>query len=471
MKRILLFFIAFAFLACGDKDKKTEGVFFAGEIVNPTSDYVVLYKNEIVIDSAKLDDNNRFYFALDTIDSGLHHFDHAPELQYVYLEKGDSLMVRLNTVAFDESLVFSGSNEDVNNFMIEMFLNYEDEDRLVNSYYKLAPDIFSSKIDSLRNQNLNELELLMEDGNLSKNAYAMAKASIDYNSFLFKEKYPFYHRKRTGEETLHELDPGFYNYRTGLDMNNKDLAYFRPYYDYMKYHLGNLSYMTCAVNCGMDMDNQSVNYLHLNKHKMAMIDSLVVEKELRNNLFRNVTMDYLLKMHDSSDDCDKFISDFEQLSSNESHKEEITNLYRGIKNLQAHKEIPHLLVQDVNGQETTLKNIAKNDKTVFYFWTGSQKRHFKNVSKHIARLEIDYPEYSFVGINLRTGHPQWLSMLAENKVDTKNQYWGKDFEAIQNTLIIDGLNKCLITEDSLIVDAFANLYRNFRPQKKALVVK
>ncbi|MDT0607311.1 transaldolase [Croceitalea rosinachiae] len=473
MRRILLFLIIGSFYACDEKSNSSQSTYFAGEIVNPTSNYVVLYKNDIVLDSAKLDESNRFSFTIENIDEGLHHFDHSPELQYIFLEKGDSILVRLNTVAFDESLVFSGSNEDVNNFMIEMFLNYEDEEHLIYSYYKLAPEDFSNKIDSLRSQKINELNSLSDGEELSDNAFAMAKASIDYNSYLYKEKYPFYHKKKTGEDTFHDLDSKFYAYRDNLNVNNADLVYFRPYYDFMINHFGNLSYMACMKQCGMDAHLANKNHLHLNRHKMVLIDSIVLEQDLRDNLFRNVTMDYLLKVHESSKDCDSFIADFEKLSKNQHHKDEITNLYFGIKNLQAKKEIPDLLVENSVGEETSLKEIAKDKNTVFYFWTATQKRHFRNVSKHIKKLRKSHPEYTYVGINLKTSKPQWLAMVHEHQLDTLNQYWGNDFEHIQQSLIVDGLNKCVITEDTLIVDAFANLYYSFSPNKtkKALVVK
>jgi len=471
MRKFLLFLSTSIFIACGENSSSSESVYFSGEIVNPTSNYVVLYKNDVVLDSAKIDDNNRFSFTIENLEEGLHHFDHSPELQYVFLEKGDSILVRLNTVAFDESLVFSGSNAEVNNFMIEMFLNYEDEEPLIGSYYELLPKDFSNKIDSLRNQKLIELNVLSANEDLSDNAFAMAKASIDYNSYLYKEKYPFYHKKKTGEDTFHDLDLTFYNYREDLNVNNKDMVYFRPYYDFMIHHFGNLSYMACMNECGMDSHLTKKNHLHLNRHKMILIDSVVKERDLRDNLFRNVTMDYLLKVHESSKDCDDFIADFEKLSENQNHKEEISSLYYGIKNLQANKEVPDLHVENSIGQKTSLKEIAKDKNTVFYFWTATQKRHFRNVSKHIKKLQKSHPQYTFVGINVKTSRPQWQAMVNEQQLDTLNQYWGSDFEHIQQALMVDGLNKCVITEDSLIVDAFANLYYSFSPNKKALVSK
>ncbi len=473
MERALLY-LTFCFLAsCAHKPDTGNTVYFAGEIVNPTSDYVVLYKNDVVVDSAKLDTSNRFSFSLENIEEGLHHFDHTPELQYVYLEKGDSLIIRLNTVAFDESLVFSGSNEEVNNFLLEMFLNYEDEEQLVYSYYALDPEKFSGKIDSLRLQKLEELNTLNIDKTISKGAFDMAKASIDYNSYIYKEKYPFIHKKKSGEETIHRLDSSFYDYRKNLNINLKELTYFRPYYNYVNNRFGNLSYMVCAQNCGMEKKMSSKDHLHLNKHKMHLIDSLVKEEHLRNNLFRNVAMDYLLKVHEVNNECNQFIDKFQELSENEAHIAEINHLYNGIKALQPKESIPDLAILSVEGDTVHMKDISKNNHTVFYFWTGDQKRHFRNVLRHVKKLEKQHPEYLYVGINLRTSEDKWLSMLNEQAIDKKLQYRSFDFGEIQESLIINNLSKCVITKDTVIVDAFANVFtRNpFVGQQKTLTAK
>lgn len=467
MKRLLLIPCLIGLISCGDKNEPTDTVFFAGEIVNPTSEYVVLYKNDAVLDSAKLDENNRFAFNLKNVDEGLHHFDHAPQYQYVYFEKGDSLLIRLNAspAYFDESLVFSGDNEVVNNFMIEMFLTHEDEEHLVYSYYKLPPEEFSKKIDSLRNQKQEELKLLLNNEVLSENGYAVAKASVDYNSFLYKEKYPFYHKKKTGEDTFHQLGNDFYGYRDELNLNDSRLSFFRPYYDFMKHYFGNISYMSCLSDCGKKEFHTAEDKLHLNKHKMAMIDSMVKEDHLRDNLLRNVAMDYLLKVHMANEECNKFVEDFEALSSNEAHVEEIKHLFSGIQGLQPNRELPHLVLEDAEGNTKTLKEISKDENTVFYFWTADQRRHFRNILRQVAKLKKSHPDHRFIGINLRTTHPEWTTILKDTKLDTENQFRCSDFRTVQNTLIVDDLNKCVISKDTLIVDAFGNLYASFEPKK------
>ncbi len=463
MKRLLLLLPLIGNISCGENELPTAAVHFAGEIVNPTSDYVVLHRNDKVVDSAQLDENNRFSFVLDSIDEGLHHFDHSPQRQYIFLEKGDSILIRLNASSsyFDESLVFSGDNEEVNNFMIEMFLTYEDEEPLIYSFYPLSPEDFSAKIDSLRQQKLEELEQLSISSELSEKAYTMAKASIDYHSYLYKEKYPFYHKKKTGETTIHKLDSAFYTHRESLDLNNGELSYFRPYYDFVKNYFGNLSYKVCNALCGMEGFASPEEQLHLNKHKLALIDSLVAEPKLRDNLFRNVAMDYLLKVHNANKDCDAFINEFEALSNNEAHKEEIKYLYKGIQNLQPQQELPEVWLENAEGNAVSLKEIAKGNNTVFYFWTSDQKRHFRNVTRHIAKLKLLHPNHQFAGISLKTNRSEWVALLDDSGVRPENQYRSTDFEEIQNALIVDGLNKCIISRDTLVVNAFANVFTSF----------
>ncbi|GAW90036.1 hypothetical protein FPS14_contig00038-0012 [Flavobacterium psychrophilum] len=42
----------------------------------------------------------------------MYTFKHEPEYQQIYFEKNDSLMVRLNTNEFDNSLTFCGRGDE-----------------------------------------------------------------------------------------------------------------------------------------------------------------------------------------------------------------------------------------------------------------------------------------------------------------------------------------------------------------------
>ncbi len=459
MNKNLLYCFILLLASCNTVEKGSPSVFFAGEIVNPTSKYVVLHKGEKVIDSALLNANNRFSFSLDSIPMGLYNFKHAPEHQYVYIEPGDSLMIRLNTVDFDESLVFTGKGEEINNFLLDIFLSNEKEEQLVRKKYNaLEPADFIEKINSLQEKKITSLNTLKNEGTLSQNAYNIAEASINYTYYRYKERYPFDHRKYTKQSKLTELPNNFYDYRKNISFNNNQLNYLRPYYNFMRSHFGNLSYTTCSHKCKIE-NNEIKNKFHFSKHKLHLIDSIVVEKELKDNLFRNVAFDYLLRTNDIEKNNEAFIEEFHKLSGSNRHIKEIDDLYIGIKNIQPNNNIPNIVVKNTNGDNTTLQEIGKDKKVVFYFWSETNKNHYNNIFKRVAKLKASKPNYKFVGINFKTNTDSWKAIIESNQLDTKNQYTTDDFEELTKSLIIYPLNKCIITEDSKIVNAFANIYK------------
>src|SRR5690606_1151669 len=463
MNKPLLYALLLAVIGCGVKDKKSPNVFFAGEIVNPTNGYVVLFKDDIIIDSAKLDSDNRFTIRLDSPEEGLYHFDHHPELQYVFLEKGDSLMIRLNTEDFDESLIFSGRGEEINNFLIEMFLSAEEELPIVYSYSNLEPDQFDHKLDSLQKIKTNLLNELLKETKLSDNAIFMAQASINYNYYTYKEKYPFWNMRRTGKPSVSQISADFYPYRKNLDYNSEALSYHRYYYNFLKSHFDNLAYMGCLYGCHGKHSEIVQNKLHFNQHKLKLIDSLVKTKNLRDNLFRSVAIDYLINVHDTEENNKIFIKDCHQYSSNNKHGAEIEAVYEGVKNMQPSKKLPQVYVLDNGGHRIPLQEIADKEKNiVFYFWSGTQKQHFENITKRVAQLQKSNPGLTFIGINCNTDMARWQTILTNSNLNSERQFRTNDFENLKNTLVIGGLNKGIITKDGHIVDGFADLYRDFQ---------
>jgi len=458
MSKHILYLFILVLAGCSQEKKKSPNVFFAGEIVNPRSSSVVLHRGNEVIDTVVLDKNNRFVFQFDSITEGLYHFEHAPELQYVYLKKGDSIQIRLNTIDFDESLVFSGSGSEINNFLLDLFLANEEEEQLVYSTYFLEePEEFEARIKTLRDEKIAHLEQLKSETGLSQAEQEIAEVSINYTYYNYKEKYPFEHRKKTGKKTFHKLPESFYAYRNTIVFNSSNLNYLTPYYDFMKSHLNNLSYVGCAKMCGVE-NEKITNHLHFNQHKLHLIDSLIKEKELKDNLFRNVALNYLLMARDSEANNEIFFNDFHLKSGNNRHIQEITELYEGIRNIQPQKEIPNVQVIDMEGNKVSLQEIAKDKKVVFYFWSGANKRYFKDIHDRLNQLTAAKKEYTFVGINHNTDESTWKGMIDQANLNPANQYKADSFSELTKALIIYPPNKCIITEDAKIVDAFTTMW-------------
>ncbi|NER13352.1 hypothetical protein GWK08_07880 [Leptobacterium flavescens] len=460
MRYLLLAF--FTLIACSCTSEKTSSVaYFGGEIINPNDSYVVLYKNDEVIDSVELDENNRFFIQLEEgYKEGLYHFVHRPEEQYVLIEKGDSILIRLNTLDFDESLVFTGRGAEKNNFLIDMFLVNEDEEQLVHDYFALEPKEFDKKMDSLRGMKMEQYENLVSNFELSKNAKDIAKASINFPYYDNKEVYPHMHRKTKGLKEIEEIPAGFYDYRKELNYNDSRLSYFRPYLNYLSMHFSNMSYESCMEKCAEE-PSVPERSLHFHTHKLKLIDSLVKKEEVRDNLLRNTAYTYLLQDHDNPAGSKEFITTFNTFSEECKFKEDVNNLYTSIQKLQPGNSLPEIALVKPDSSLSSISSELSGENTVFYFWSINQKNHMKRINKKVKSLRKKYPELRFVGININESQERWLHSLKMLGLETENQYRCANFNEISRKFVIRNLNKIIIVNpDGTIIDAFSNIYRS-----------
>lgn len=97
---------------CNNQPEGDQHVFVGGQINNPETDYVVLSKEDSIIDTLYLNQQNQFGKEYDDLESGIYTFKHSPENQIMYLEPGDSVVIWLNTLDFDRSLNFSGDGAE-----------------------------------------------------------------------------------------------------------------------------------------------------------------------------------------------------------------------------------------------------------------------------------------------------------------------------------------------------------------------
>ena len=131
-QKILTFLILILFSSCYfNSNNKTS--YFTGKIIKKTNDKISILKDETILNESFILDDGSFFMSIDSIKDGLYNFKHLPEFQYVLIENGDSLVIRLNAVDFDESLVFTGKGSSKNNFLIDVFLNHENEESLLNA--------------------------------------------------------------------------------------------------------------------------------------------------------------------------------------------------------------------------------------------------------------------------------------------------------------------------------------------------
>ncbi len=450
----LLYATTLLFFILGCKDTTTvdaKGTYFGGQIINPKDSHVYLYKKDVLVDSVALDNDNKFLIELENVEEGLYNFKHSPEYQYVYIKPQDSVLIRLNTIEFDESLVFTGNGAGLNNFLIEMYLIHEDEESLMRKLFKKPHDLFIRSLDSLVTMKKEQLDELLEDKTLTDGQQKIAKASLEFPYYQHKETYPYLHRNLHGKDHFEQLPANFYAYRDKVDYNDELLSHFRPYLNFLITNISNRSY---TIHADMKYENS----LEFNLNRVNLIDSIIVNEQLKNNLLRYFSYDFLLGNQDIEEN-EVYLKEYFSISTSNEHDREIDKLYHSIRDLQTGKQLPDIKVATQRSKFAEVQNLLGNRKTrVYYFWSMDQKKHLKNVLKHVYKLQKKYPDIQFVGINVNKDHKKWIGTCEKMDLPFDGQYRAVDFDKMSKELVLNTLNKAIIVDkDNKIINGFANI--------------
>ena len=458
LKYKLLLFLLIVLSACvGEKDI-IDATYFGGKIINPKDSHIFFFKGEELLDSTKLTEKNKFLFKFDSIYEGMYTFRHGPEVQFIFLEPNDSLLMRLNTWDFDESLVFSGKGADKNNLLANLFLINEKEEKLFYDYYKLNDSLFQLKIDSLLKEKQKLFSTLKEDAvDISPLYEKCVVAAMELPLYGKKEAYPYRHKKALRLKEYPHMNPKFYKFRKGIDLDDSDLYDLYAYHDYIKQYLIHLSTEQGIV----DSNKNSFGFNFIN-----VVVKNIKNKKLKNNFLMEGVWHVLLDNYTSKDQKDKAVKMFFEHSTNEKYNTEIKNLISANENLPNNTELPKLTVLNSYGNKMLINDVIKDTNAVIYFWPKSH-RQIENMAKRVKYLKKQFPKILFVGID--ANNPKWKSYIKSYKLIDKEQF-KLDKNTDNNWLHLDHSRAILINKNGIVNRNFTHLSSNyFKRQLKNMI--
>ena len=245
MKKVILHIVILSFFAsCTNYTSNavdSTKLFFGGNIENPKDSTVMLYSIHLKDTLySTINNDNSFLFEIDSIKEGMYSFAHGNELQNIYLENGDSLMLRLNTTEFDESLVYTGIGAAVNNFLIDRFIRDETNVFDIAKFYTKEPKSFLEAIDSIKTKEIEVLnDFHYEGSGFSSSAYKFIINGINYSEYTFKEIYTRNHMIVNKLDSITVLPSNFYDYRINTDIDNESLINIPTYFNFVYFRLNN----------------------------------------------------------------------------------------------------------------------------------------------------------------------------------------------------------------------------------------
>lgn len=453
---IAISFLLLVLIGCGN-GKENSNTFFGGKIINPKTKFVVLYSKDKVIDTLLLNDRNKFLGTYDKLEEGLYHFEHGNENQYIYIEPQDSLMLRLNTWDFDESIVFAGKGAERNNILIDIFLEDENERKIFYKLNRLEPKVYKKKIDSIIKFKIKTLDdYKMRHPNETDNYFKVLKTALTYPIYSRVERYPINHVYALRKKDFPKLETSFYDYRNNLDFSNNDLMYYTPYARYITNYLYNVTY---AMGHKPMKDEFSSDFT---VDLLTTINNKLNSNDSKNAFLKRTVLDHFYRKSSCNVNEEAFDTFF-KLSSNEEDKALVKNILNDNKVILKGDEIKGFTISDFTNQVLNIEDFTINKNSVLLFWN---KEYISEsfISSRIPYLQKQYPSLNFAIIEIDGNNTNRIK-----NVDIKNQYYINS-KSLEDNFLTSKMNRTiLVDKNGIVVNGYAAISSyNINKQLKEL---
>ncbi|MDX1463594.1 MAG: hypothetical protein R3359_11095 [Marinirhabdus sp.] len=452
VKNLFCVFVCLLLLSCSNSNTDEDSTtVIGGEIVNPKTNNVVLFKDDAVIDTIPLSEDNTFFYTLDNPKAGLYSFQHS-EFQMFYLEPGDSLMLRLNTLDFDESLQYSGEGAKENNFLMDLFLQNENDAKALVNYYMLPPAEFQAKLDSIEKVNNKKYKAFLKKNDFSEGFKNVAQSNLDYYGYTKKEMYTSVFNKNEERVAQGNFPKDFYDYRDDIDFGNSKLRTYYPYYRFLDVYFDNVAYPLYKD----ELDPNRRSFIH-NYNKIKLIDSLITNDSLKEKLIVRNMRRYLLHAKDPEKEKE-MLAFFKTYVDDPKTINTMEQLASATMKLTPGQKIPNVVLVNTDNTANNLLSLLKKP-TVLYFWSIESVKHFKEIHAKAAELASKYPEYQFIGINTDTHYKKWKKAVQASGYNESNEYQFEDIENAEHDLVLTSHNKAMVVSaEGTIWESNTNLF-------------
>jgi len=438
------------FFSCDSKPKDKVGIFLGGQIINPSSRSVTLYQGNQNIETIGLNDQLGFQKRFDSLESGIYKLEHLPEYQTILLEKADSIWVRINAAAFDESIFYSGNGASKNNFLMELVLKQESENRFLSNKFSKKSELFNKILDSLlfeKKQLWIQMDSIIK---LSPIAQKVTQAAYIYHYANIRERYALLR----GIQWNKKESEFFFRYRKFLNFSDNDLAFFDPYINYI---LNFISNEALKYNQSYFKEKKTSDF---NIRRLKELDEKISGNLLRNNLARAIAFEEILtfKNHDQHD---LFLQYYSTVNSSPAYLSEVLTLHSDINKMGPKKQLPEIKLQNVTRDIVSSNSLANGKTTIIYFWSQTQMNHYKNTLERVRVFQKEYPQLRFVGICIQPFNLMVKQVQKMMGINIEDQFAIIDFEKASKTWVLTLLNKSIVINNKgQIINGFENFSNN-----------
>ena len=324
---------------------------------------------------------------------------------------------------------------------MDVFLSFEKNEDILNKSFNESFGNYLKKVDSVLSVQENKFIEFKSKVKISPFAEKMINNALLYP---YMEKIQSFILRRNINEEL--WDKILYDYK--IDLNDKDLTFFKPYIDFIYLYTFNIT----------RIKNKEIDKIDFQINRLNIINEMISSNEIKSKLFRFLAFEVLLK-NTSMSEKSKFIDEFLKISTFKSINDEVDELYENQKKITPGNDFPLVYFANQNGSIVDITG-EKKSKKVLFFWSYDQNSHLNAIHQKIFKLKTTYSNHKFYSININDSQSKWLDNIISNDVVNIRSV---NFDEMSKKLIIDNLNKIFfLNEENKIqkIDLIDNLILN-----------
>ena len=436
-----------AMFSCQKKANSTNDMsaYFGGKISQAKSSFVLFCKDNKVIDTLFLDNNNEFGKKFESLQPGMYIIKYGNNTKYVYFDKNDSLHLRINGKDFENLSSFYGIGKEKNNFLLELFSKVRSDHNRFDMLFDKDYKTFIRNAQSMRDARMAMYLRRKTEIGWDNDFDHYVKAIIDFAYYTQLEAYSYLRLKNENNQS-EELPEDYFAFRKKIDFNDESFAEFKPFTRYLSVLLSSITYEK-SLHSALDKS----------LFRMNIVDSLISNDKVKNKVLNNLAYSYLLE-DQTINNNNVFLKKYVEMSSDSIQINEIKKLQQSINAFTKESKL-----KDFDFRDRDMKIIKLLDTiskpTVITFWTKNALNHFKKSNDQIVLIQQKYPEIQFVSINIDNDE-NVLKMFESLFPRHSNIYLqATDFEELRDQWVILRLNRAIyINKNGYIVEGFINIF-------------
>ncbi|SNR17536.1 TlpA family protein disulfide reductase [Tenacibaculum jejuense] len=445
MKKLLFGIATIALVSCG-KEETVNYALFKGNIKNPNGKELKITNssNELVRTIKVLDDGS----FTDTIfnANGHHRFSDGKESSSFYLKDGYDLSLNMDTKEFDETIVYTGKGNEVNNFLAQKYL--------IKERAGSPPELYgleeSAYVDKMNNLN-KELEKALEK--VDSDFAEEEKIKIKYEQLTHMMKYQDAYRyfSKNKDFTVSEAFPIDLE---KIDVTNEEhFEKYDAYKEIVRYHLSKTASKN-AKKENISFEAAAITYLKNQK-------SDVIKNDILKGLAFQVSI--------SNPNSEVLYNGIMELSNDEEFKEKLTKQYTSMQKLADGKVSPSFENYENNAGGTTSLADLKGKYVYIDLWA-TWCQPCKAEIPFLKKVEEKYSgkNIAFVSISIdaKADHDTWKKMVKDEELGGIQLMADKDW---QSKFVLDYQVQGI--PHFILIDPEGNIVKSYapRPSNKKLI--